>query len=395
MSQQRRGESTASMRRSEALRTPFPSKNVATQALMRKSKPSTTDKASGTHEGSTPGLTSDNASIASSVGRLPTPQGNGQYQGTPNGVWPTSSIESNANMAPSLNGTDFHLPQAKSPHRAEDFSSDADFDAFGLELDDDRFSDLVDLDLGFPDFMTKDELEISAVMEPSVFERCGSRAAASALPSIPGVVHVSPQPSWTNFEDSRSTSSNSYHSTNDARTNATPKTKQCDCLTTTLSLLEKVHFREPHASASTLIHLLHEFKQWIKFFKVVASCTAFTCVTESLMLLVVVCEKLADSFRVVLNVYEKLAEAIGETPGGTPEVGILSGEYQIDSVEEFACLFKSLALWHLQSLHFITLSLDKKAVQEKLTTHHDLLQRLYEKHRMMKETLRQAHLKGS
>ena len=93
--------------------------------------------------------------------------------------------------------------------------------------------------------------------------------------------------------------------------------------------------------------------------------------------------------------YEKLAEAISETSGGTPEARMLSGEYRIDSVEEFACLFKSLALRHLQSLHVITLSLDKKAVQEKLTTHHELLQRLYDKHRMMKETLRQAHLKGS
>ena len=170
---------------------------------------------------------------------------------------------------------------------------------------------------------------------------------------------------------------------------------QCDCLATTLSLLENVHFREPRASVSTLIHLLHEFKQWVKFFKNVASCTACKFVTDSLMLLVVVCEKLADSFRVVLNVYEKLAEAMSETSTATPEVRILSGEYRIDSEEELACLFYSLALRHLQSLHAITLSLDEKAVQEKLTTHHELLQRLHEKHCVMKETLRQAHLKGS
>lgn len=306
----------------------------------------------------------------------------------------------NATMAPSLNGTDFGLPQTKSPNRIEDFSSDAEFDAFGLDQDDDRFSDIMDLDLGFPDFMTKDKLEISAVRKPSVLESGDTRAVNSLLPGPQdGRVHAfppgPPQLSWTNFERSESTLSNSYHSTNEAKTNFSPKPMQCDCLRATLSLLEKVHFREPHASVSTLIHLLHEFKQWINFFKGVASCTACEFVTDSLMLPVVVCEKLADSFRVVLNVYEKLAEAMSETSGGTPEARMLSGEYRIDSMEEFACLFKSLTLRHLQSLHVITLSLGKKAVQEKLTTHHGLLQRLHDKHRVMKETLRQAHLKGS
>ena len=306
----------------------------------------------------------------------------------------------NATMAPSLSGTDFDLPQTKSPSRLDDFSSDANFDAFGLDQDDDRFSDIMDLDFGFPDFMTKDELEISAARKPSVLESSDTRAVASLLPSpqgvrVPAFSPGPPQPSWTNFERSESTSSNSQHSINEAKTTFSPKPMQCDCLTTTLSLLENVHFREPHASASALIHLLHEFKQWINFFKGVASCTACKFATDSLMLLIVVSEKLADSFRVVLNVYEKLAEAMSETSGGMPEARMLSSEYRIDSAEEFACLFMSLALRHLQSLHVITLSLDKKAVQEKLTTHHELLQRLYDKHRAMKETLRQAHLKSS
>ena len=93
-----------------------------------------------------------------------------------------------------------------------------------------------------------------------------------------------------------------------------------------------------------------------------ASCTACKFVTDLLILLVVVYKKLADSFRVVLNVYEKLAEVISETSGGTPEARMLSSKYRIDSVEEYTCLFKSLALRYLQSLHVITLSLDKKAV---------------------------------
>ena len=389
------------MRRSEAIRTPTPSKNVAPQALVRKSKPSPTNNSSGTFGGSTPGLTNDNSSISSSIGRLPTPQGNGQFQGTPNGVWQMSSMGSeNATMAPSLNGTDFDLPQTKSPTRLEDFPNDANFDAFGLDQDDDRFSDIMDLDFGFPDFMTKDELDISAVRKSSALESGDTRAVASLLQSPQGVRGHAippdpPQPSWTNFGRSESTSSNSHHSTNEAKTSFSQKPMQCDCLTTTLSLLENVHFREPHASASTLIHLLHEFKQWVNFFKGVASCTMCKFVTDSLMLLVVVCEKLADSFRVVLNVYEKLAETMSENSGVPLEARMLIGEYRIDTVEELACLFVSLALRHLQSLHVITLSLDKKAVQEKLTTHHELLQRLYDKHRAMKATLRQAHLKGS
>ena len=388
------------MRRSEAIRAPTPSKNVAPQALVQKSKPSPTNNSSGTFGESTPGLTNDNSS-SSSLGRLQTPQGNGQFQGTPNGVWQMSSMGlENATMAQSLNGTDFDLPQTKSPSRLEDFSNDAEFDAFGLDQDDDQFSDIMDLGFGFSDFMTQDGLEISAVRKPSALERGDKRAVASLLQS-PQAVKVNvfpsgpPQPSWTSFERSESTSSKSHQSTIEAKTSFSQKPMQCDCLKTTLSLLENVHFREPHASASTLIHMLHEFKQWINFFEGVASCTAYKFVTDSLMLLVVVCEKLVDSFRVVLNVYEKLAETMSETSGVPPEVRMFSGEYRIDSMEELTCLFMSLTLRHLQSLHTVTLSLDKKAVQEKLTTHHELLQRLYDKYRAMKATLHQARLKGS
>ncbi len=313
----------------------------------------------------------------------------------------------NASLAPSLNGTDFDLSRNRSLIDLDNFSGDTGFDAYGIEQDDDRFSDIMEMDLDFscPDFMTKDELNLSTSEKPSAIKRLDTRVMASPLPSSHNS-RMTPQtsssgstrgtlpsqPLWGGTHRSHSISS--HHSISDDKSSFRSKLTQCDCLAITLFLLEKVHFREPPASASTLMRLLHGFKQWINPFERVASCNTCNCGNESLMLLIVVCEKLADSFTIVLTVYEKLAEAMVET-SGTPEMRMLSNEYSIDSIEEFVCLFKSLALRHLQALHIIVMALDKKAVLEKLMTHHELLQKLHDRQCMMKQTLRQAHMKGS
>ena len=112
------------------------------------------------------------------------------------------------------------------------------------------------------------------------------------------------------------------------------------------------------------------------------------------MLLVVVCEKLGDSFQIISTIYEKLADTLRGTPSSrTPEMCMLGGKYSVDTVEEFVCLFKLLALRHLQFLYRTIISLDSKAIQQELTTHHESLRRQIDRLRLLKGTIDQAHLR--
>ena len=131
----------------------------------------------------------------------------------------------------------------------------------------------------------------------------------------------------------------------------------------------------------------------MRSFRDVTECTACNCSTDSLMLLVVVGEKLGDSFQVIATIYEKLADALrGSSSSRTPEMCMLGGKYSVDTVEEFACLFKFLALRHLQLLYRTISSLDSKAIQQELTTHHESLHRQIDRLRLLKATIDQAHL---
>lgn len=313
-------------------------------------------------------------------------------------MWRLSSMGSgNETMAPPLDGAYIGLPYTK-PSDEMDFNDDPVFNAFDMfDQNDDRFGIN---NLGIPSFMAKDSIDLSMMGHSSVLESSATKNTASLVPSpqdvrIQPFSHGPPQPPWMNPDCSTNNPTKASEiSTFDTKNTFGSRPMQCDCLKVTLSLLENVHFREPHATAATLIHLLHQFKQWTNLFNGVVSCTLCNCLTESSMLLIVICEKLADSFEIVLNVYEKLAEAVSSTSSGTSEMRSLSGEYSIDSLEEFACLFKSLALRHLQSLHIITLFLSKNPVRDKPGMHHELLRRLEDRHHLMKETVRRASLEG-
>ena len=151
--------------------------------------------------------------------------------------------------------------------------------------------------------------------------------------------------------------------TKEAEHDPNSRSMQYGCLAATLSLLEKVYFRDTRLSVSNWIGLLHEFKQWIRSFRGVTECTACSYATDSLILLVVVCEKLGDSFQIISTIYEKLADALsGTSSSRTPEIYMLGGKYSVDTVEEFVYLFKFLALQHLKILYHPIISLDNKAL---------------------------------
>lgn len=370
-------------------------RHSTSQALTHKCTSSQISNVSRTPETVTPTLTSGTSSASSINAEIPNPLPNAHPDNDANGIWQMSSLDSgNGTMALSLSGSDFNMQSLKSPPGLEDFFADTDFDAFGLEQDDDRFFESMDLDVG-----NKNRPEISRAGRCPTLDGGDSRSIASPLAGrhdsqVHRLPSGPPQSPWSNVHPSLSTSVPSRASAKEAENDLNSRPMQCDCLGVTLSLLEKVYFRDTRVSVSNLIGLLHEFKQWMRSFRDVTECTACNCATDSLMLLVVVCEKLGDSFQIISTIYEKLAETSSEnSSSSTPEMCMLGGKYSVDTVEEFACLFKFLTFRHLQFLYHTTVSLDNKAVQQELTTHHESLQRQFDRLRLLRGTIGQAHLK--
>ncbi len=393
--QQKAGVGKAVARRNEANRASMSNRNMASQALTHKCVSSETSNGNKSPETVTPALTSGTSSASSNTTGIPTPLPSAHSDNGSNGMWQMPSLESeNATMTLGLGGSDFNLQNLKSPPGLEDFFVDSEFDAFGLEQDDDKLFDNMDLD-----FVNKDDFEMPRVGRSPALDGGESRSMASPLAGrqdsrVHRIPSAPPQSPWSDAHRSMSTSVPSRATTKEAKNDFNSRPMQCDCLGVTLSLLEKVYFRETRVSVSNWIGLLHDFKQWMRSFQGVTDCTACNCATDSLMLLVVVCEKLGDSFGIISTIYEKLAEALNEKSGSrTPEMCMLGGKYSVDTVEEFACLFKYLALRHLQFLYRTTISLDSRALQQELTTHHESLQRQIDRLRLMKSTLNQAHLK--
>ena len=295
-------------------------------------------------------------------------------------------------MALGHSASDLNVQSLKSPPGLEDFFADPDFDAFELEQDD-VFFDNMDLDFENTDGLemlkvgrspTLDDSDAGSIVLPFAgYEDSRVRR----LPSAPLRL------SWSNVHRSMSTPVPSSAPTKEAEHDLDYRPMQCGCLEVTLSLLEQVYFRDTRLSVSNWIGLLHEFKQWMRSFRDVTECTACNCSTDSLMLLVVVCEKLGDSFQTISTIYEKLADALrGTSSSRAPEMYMLGGKYSVDSVEEFACLFKYLALRHLQLLYRTIISLDSKAIRQELTKHHESLHRQIDRLRLLKATINQAHL---
>ena len=368
---------------------------MASQALTHKYTSSQTSNGSRTPETVTPTLTSYTSSASSKIAGIPTPLPSAHSENDPNGFWQMSSLDSgNGAMALSLSASDLNLQSLKSPPGLEDFFVDPDFDAFGLEQDDDRFFDNMDLD-----FENKDELEMLKVGRSPTLDDGDARSIISPSagcqdPRVRRLPSAPPRSPWSNVHRSMTTPVPSNAPIKEAEHDPDSRPMQCGCLEVTLSLLEKVYFRDTRLSVSNWIGLLHEFKQWMRAFRDVTECTACNCATDSLMLLVVVCEKLGDSFQIISTIYEKLADALrGTSSSRTPEMCMLGGKYSVDTVEEFVCLFKLLALRHLQFLYRTIISLDSKAIQQELTTHHESLRRQIDRLRLLKGTIDQAHLR--
>lgn len=300
-------------------------------------------------------------------------------------------------MTPIHSGSGFNLQDWKSPPERGDFFVDPEFDAFGLEQDRNTLIETMDVDFSFDDTVNNDDLEILGVRQSPALDGRDSRRMASPLVnrrnSQAHRFQSNPPSQWSSFNRPTSVSSSPKMLTQRAKNVLNSRPTQCDCLAVTLSLLEKVYFQDTRVSISCWIGLLHEFKQWMKLFRGVTDCTVCNCATDSLMLLVVVCEKLGDSFKIILNTYERLAEALIEKPGGgAPDMHLLSGGYSVDSVEEFACLFKFLALRQLHFLYRTILSLDERALRQELQMHHESLQRQTHRLVLMKKAFFQAHL---
>ena len=393
--QQKAGVGKAAARRNEAnTRAAKSNKTMASQALTHKYTSSQTSNGSRTPETVTPTLISYTSSTSSRIVGIPTPLPSAHSDNDPNGFWQMSSLDSgNGTMALSLSASDLDVQSLKSSPGLEDFFVDPDFEAFGLEQDDNGFFDSMDLD-----FKNKDELEMLKVERSPTLDDGDARFSPfagcddSRVRRLPSAAPRSP---WSNAH--RSMSSTPVPSSaplKEAEYDLDFRPMPCGCLEVTLSLLEKIYFRDTRLSVSNWIGLLHEFKQWMRSFRDVTDCTACNCATDSLMLLVVVCEKLGDSFQIISSIYEKLADALrGTSSSRTPEMCMLGGKYSVDTVEEFACLFKFLALRHLQSLYRTIISLDSKAIQQELTAHHESLHRQIDRLRLLKETIDRAHLK--
>ena len=383
----------ASTRNEANTRASKSNKTIAAQAPTHKYTSSQTSNGSTTPETVTPTLTSCTSSASSKA--LGTPNlPNAHLDNGPHDFWHMSSLDSeNGAMAPSLSASDFNLQSLKSPPGLDDFFVDPDFDAFVHEQDDDRFFDNMDLDFG-----NNDDLEMPKVGKSLALNDGYARSMDSPFGSRQdSPVHrrpfAPPTSPWNNMHRSISTPVPSGAPTKEAEHDPDIRPTQCGCLGVTLSLLEKAHFRDTRLSVSNWMGLLHEFKKWMRSFRDVTECTACNCATDSLMLLVVVCEKLGDSFQIISTIYEKLADALSVASSSrTPEMCTLGGEYSVDTVEEFVCLFKFLALRHLKSLYRTIKSLDNKAIQQELTTHHESLYRQIDRLRLLKGTIDQAHL---
>ena len=387
--QQKAGVAKAAARRNK------PNKSMASQALAHKYTSSQTSNCSRTPETVTPVLTSYTSSASSKDVGIPTPLPSAQSDNDSNGFWKMSSLDSgNRNMALRLGASDPNVQSLKSPSRLDDFFVDPNFDAFELEQDNDIFLDSRDLD-----FEDKDWLEMLKVGRSPTLDDGDARSIISPFAGCEDSqvcrLPTAPPPSpWNNDHRSMNTPVPLSAPTKKAEHDPDSRHMQCSCLEVTLSLLEKVYFRDTRLSVSNWIGLLHEFKQWMRSFREVAECTACNCATDSLMLLVVVCEKLGDSFQIISTVYEKLADALrGTSSSRTPEMCTLGEKYNVDTVEEFACLFKALALRHLHFLYRTIISLDSRAIQQELTTHHEALHRQINRLRLLKGTIDQAHLK--
>lgn len=396
--QQRAGGGKATTRRNEANKAAQSSENTASRALGQKSPHSQTSNGIRTPESVTPTLASGTSSVYSVTGELPTPISAAHSEDGSNDIWQVPSLASgNVPMTPSL-GVTFNPQDFKWAPGPEDFVVDPEFDAFGLEQDRNVLVETTDLDFSFDDIVSKDDREISGVERSPAPDGGVSRRVASPLTGRKHsrAHHLPSNPSqsqWNNFNRFMSVSSSSRVSTQRPKNEPRFQPTQCDCLAVTLSLLEKVYFQDTRVSLSSWIGLLHKFKQWMRLFQGVTGCTTCRCATNSLMLLVVVCEKLGDSFEVILSIYKQLAEALIQKPGGdTSDMHLLSGGYSVDCIEEFTCLSRCLALRHLNFLYRIIVLLDEKALRQGLQTHHESLQRQIDKLSLIKDVLSQAHL---
>lgn len=376
-----------------AARRNKPNKNMASQALTHMYTSSQNSNCSGIPKTVIPILTSYTSSALSKDGGIPTPLPSAQFDNDSNGCWQMPSLDS-GNGAMAHGASDLNVQSSQPPSSLDDFFVDLNFHAFGLEQDNNMLFDRLDLD-----FEDKDGLGMLKVGGSPTLGDGDPRSILSPFAGYedsqvrrhPSVPPLSP---WSNAHRSTSTPVPVSAPTKEAEHDADSRGMQCGCLEVTLSLLEKVYFRDTRLSVSNWIGLLHEFKQWMRSFRDVTECTACNCTTDSLMLLVVVCEKLGDSFQIISTTYEKLADALrGTSSSRIPEMSSLGGKYNVDTAEEFACLFKLLALRHLQFLYRTIISLDNKAVQQELTTHHESLHRQIDRLRLLKEAIDQAHLK--
>lgn len=396
--QQRAAGAKAATRRNEANRAARSSESTASRALGQKSTRSQPSNGIRTPETVTPPLASATSSVSSVTGDLPTPPSAAHSDDRFKDAWQVPSLASgNAPMTPSLGGT-FDLQDFKYPPGPEDFYVDPEFDAFGLEQDQNVLIEATDLDFSFDDVVNKDDLDMSGGGTSPAPDGSNSRRVTSPLAGrrhsrAHRLPSNAPRSRWSNLNRSMSVLSSSRVSPQRPENELSSPPTQCDCLAVTLSLLEKVYFLNPRVSLSSWIGLLHEFKQWMKLFQDVTRCTTCKCATDSLMLLVVVCEKLGDSFEIILSIYQQLAEALIQKPGGeASDMHLLSGGYSVDCVEEFTSLFRYLALRHLHFLYRIIVSLNEQALRQELQTHHESLQRQMDKIGLIKDALSHAHL---
>ena len=179
---------------------------MASQALTHKYTSSQISNGSRTPETVTPTLTSYTSSASSKIAGIPTPLPSAHSENDPNGFWQVSSLDSgNGAMALDLSASDLNLQSLKSPPGLEDFFVDPDFDAFGLEQDDDRFFDNMDLD-----FENKDELEMMKVGRSPTLDDGDARSIISPSagcqdPRVRRLPSAPPRSPWSNVHRSMTT----------------------------------------------------------------------------------------------------------------------------------------------------------------------------------------------
>ena len=232
---------------------------MVSQALTHQYTTSQASNGSRTPETVTPSLTSYTSPASSKDVGIPNPLPSAHSDNDPNGVWQMSSLDSgNEIMALGLSASDLNVQSLKSPPGLEDFFVDPDFDAFELEQDD-MFFDNIDLDFEYKDglemlkvgrYPTLDDGDAISIVSP--FAGCEDSRVRRLPPA--------PLRSPSNVHRSMSTPIPSSAPTNEAEHDPDSRPMRCGCLKITLSLLEKVHFRDTRLNVSDWIGLLHEFK---------------------------------------------------------------------------------------------------------------------------------------